>query len=46
MLAGGNGITVNALATDVVVLRGLDIFGVNPPTNGVRIIQAGAVHIE
>jgi hypothetical protein len=46
VLAGGNGIVVNALSTDVVVLRGLDIFGVNPPTHGVRIIAAGAVHIE
>jgi hypothetical protein len=46
VLAGGNGIVVNAAATDVVVLRGLDIFGVNPPTHGVRIIAGGAVHIE
>jgi hypothetical protein len=46
VLAGGNGIVVNAGATDVVVLRGLDIFGVNPPTHGVRIIAGGAVHIE
>jgi hypothetical protein len=45
-LAGGNGIVVNAAATDVVVLRGLDIFGVNPPTNGVRFIAGGALHIE
>jgi hypothetical protein len=46
VLAGGNGIVVNALSTDVVVLRGLDIFGVNPPSNGVRILVAGAVLIE
>jgi len=46
VLAGGNGIVVNALSTDVVVLRGLDIFGVSPPTHGVRIIAGGAVHIE
>jgi len=46
VLAGGNGIVVNALSTDVVVLRGLDIFGVNPPTNGVRVLVAAAVHIE
>ena len=45
-LAGGNGITVNALSTDVVVIRGLDIFGVNPPSNGVRFIAGGALHIE
>ncbi|MEA3002033.1 MAG: hypothetical protein QOH81_821 [Sphingomonadales bacterium] len=45
-LAGGNGIVVNALSTDVVVIRGLDIFGVNPPTNGIRVISAAAVHVE
>src|ERR1700710_1591569 len=44
-LAGGNGIVVNALSTDVVVLRGLDIFGVNPPSNGVHILAAAAVPI-
>ncbi|HEY0627289.1 MAG TPA: hypothetical protein VGD10_11220 [Allosphingosinicella sp.] len=45
-LAGGNGILVNAAATDVVYLRGLDIFGVSPPANGVRFIAGGALHIE
>jgi len=45
-LAGGNGITVNALSTDTVTIRGLDIFGVSPPSNGVRILVAAAVHIE
>lgn len=30
----------------MVFLRGLDIFGVNPPTNGVRFIAGGALHIE
>ena len=45
-LAAGNGVIVNAGATDVVVLRGLDIYGVNPPTNGVRFIAGGALHIE
>jgi hypothetical protein len=46
VLAGGNGIVVNATASDIVVLRGLDIFGVNPPTHGVRILVAQAVIIE
>jgi hypothetical protein len=46
VLAAGNGITVNALSTDVIVLRGLDIFGVSPPSNGVRILVAAAVQIE
>ncbi|HEU0097904.1 MAG TPA: right-handed parallel beta-helix repeat-containing protein [Allosphingosinicella sp.] len=50
-LAGGNGITVNdALgptpAQSVVVLRGLDIFGVSPPTHGIRILSAAAVLVE
>ncbi|HEX8381211.1 MAG TPA: right-handed parallel beta-helix repeat-containing protein [Allosphingosinicella sp.] len=50
-LAGGNGITVNDGATAtpntaVVVIRGLDIFGVNPPTNGVRFVAGAALHIE
>ncbi|MGA9581308.1 MAG: right-handed parallel beta-helix repeat-containing protein [Allosphingosinicella sp.] len=46
-LAGGNGITVNLpAATDTVFLRGLDIFGVNPPSNGVRFIGQGTLHIE
>jgi hypothetical protein len=46
VLAGGNAIVVNAGASDVVVLRGLDILGVNPPTNGIRFIAGGALHVE
>lgn len=46
-LAGGNGITVNMPATtDVTFLRGLDIFGVNPPSNGIRFLNNGTLHIE
>ena len=50
-LAGGNGITINdslgaAPNTAVVFLRGLDIFGVNPPSNGIRFITGAALHIE
>jgi hypothetical protein len=46
-LAGGNGIVFNMPATtDVGFIRGLDIFGVNPPTNGVRFINNGVLHIE
>jgi len=44
-----NGVTVNAAATDVVILRGLDIDG-SPPTspglNGVRFLAGAALHIE
>lgn len=45
-LAGGNGGGVNAQPTDVDYLRGLDIFGVNPPTNGISFIAGGAFHIK
>jgi hypothetical protein len=50
-LAGGNGITVNdSLSgtpnTAVVVIRGLDIFGVSPPSNGIRFIAGAALHVE
>jgi hypothetical protein len=46
-LAGGNGITVNLpAATDVVYIRGLDIFGVNPPTHGIRFINQGTLIVE
>ena len=51
VLAGGNGITINdslgpTPGQSVVYLRGLDIFGVNPPTNGVRFTNGGGLHIE
>jgi len=47
VLAGGNGIVLNMPATtDVAFLRGLDIFGVSPPTNGVRFVNNGTLHIE
>lgn len=46
VLAAGNGIVVNAGATDVVFLRGLDIFGVNPPIHGVRFLAGAALYIE
>lgn len=45
-LAGGNSVLVNAGPNDVVFIRGLDIFGVNPPKNGVRFIAGGALHID
>jgi hypothetical protein len=44
-----NGVTVNAGASDVVILRGLVIDGA-PPTspglNGIRFIAGGALHVE
>ena len=50
-LAGGNGIVVNdslsgSPNTAVVVIRGLDIFGVSPPTHGIRFVSGAALHVE
>ena len=46
-LAGGNGITVNMPSdTDVAFIRGLDIFGVSPPSNGIRFVNRGTLHVE
>jgi hypothetical protein len=33
-------------STDVTVIRGLDIFGVNPPTHGIRFVNQGSLIIE
>ena len=44
--AGTNGIIINALATDTVILRNLDINGVNTGLIGIRILAAGRVYIE
>jgi hypothetical protein len=40
-----NGIIVNALATDSVVLEGLDIDGAGTGINGVSIIAGGSVYV-
>jgi hypothetical protein len=42
----GNGITVNAGADDIVVLRGLTIDGGNTGLNGVRFISGGSLTVE
>jgi hypothetical protein len=44
--AGVNGITVNALATDVINLRRIQIDGTGTATNGVRILKAKQVSID
>jgi hypothetical protein len=45
-LAGGNGITINAAATDKVYLSGLDVKGVNPPNIGIRVLSAAQVTVK
>jgi len=47
LVSGTNGIIVNAGASDVVVLRGLDFFGVSTPAlNGIRFLSGAALHVE
>ena len=50
VVAGTNGIIVNAAATDYVYLKGLDIEGLGnggvPGLNGIKVLSAGFVHIE
>ncbi|HKB70053.1 MAG TPA: right-handed parallel beta-helix repeat-containing protein [Thermoanaerobaculia bacterium] len=45
-VSGTYGIIINAGAADTVVLRGLDFEGLGTGLAGVKIISAGAVHIE
>jgi hypothetical protein len=46
LVSGTNGIIVNTAATDVVVLRGLDIIGLKTGLNGVTFIGGGTLHLE
>ncbi len=50
LVAGTNGITINAGVNDVVIIRGMQIDGGPLPSSsslaGIRIIQAGAVEIQ
>jgi hypothetical protein len=43
---GVNGIIINAGATDVINLRGLQIDGLGTGANGIRILSAGSVNIS
>jgi hypothetical protein len=46
LISGGNGIVINAAATDVVTLRGLIIDGTNTSSSGISILSAARVNIE
>jgi hypothetical protein len=46
LVAGTDGIVINAPVGAVVVLRGLKIQGIGSGLNGIHILQAGAVFIE
>ena len=46
LVAGTNGITVSAGASDIVVLRGLDIEGVGSGLDGIKFNSGAALHVE
>lgn len=49
LAAGTNGVTVNAGASDVVILRGLVIDGasaVSPGLNGIRFLAGASLHVQ
>ncbi len=46
LVGATNGIVVQAAAADVVVLRGLDLFGVTGALSGVRFVSGKALHVE
>ena len=46
LVSGTNGIVVSAGITDSVTLRGLDIEGLGTGLVGIKVLQAGAVHVE
>jgi hypothetical protein len=46
LVAGTNGIAINAAATDVVILNGLDFEGLGSGLAGINFIQAAALHVQ
>jgi hypothetical protein len=46
LVSGGPGITVNAAATDVVILEGLDFQGLGTGSNGVSIVSSSSVIVR
>ncbi|HEY0511551.1 MAG TPA: hypothetical protein VGH73_06585 [Thermoanaerobaculia bacterium] len=47
LVSGTNAIVISAAATDVVVLRGLDIEGLGTSLDGIKVIGSlGALHVE
>lgn len=46
LVAGTNGIIINAGPTDFVVLRGLDIEGLGTGLNGIRFLAGGSLQVE
>src|ERR1700736_3283892 len=46
LVAGTNGFVVNAAATDIVTVKGLDFDGVGTGISGISILSAATVHVR
>ena len=46
LVSGTNAIVINAQPSDVVVLRNLEIHGVNTGLDAIRVIQVGELYVE
>jgi hypothetical protein len=46
LVSGINGIIVNAAATDVVILKGLELNGLGTGLSGINFLAGGALHVE
>jgi hypothetical protein len=46
LVSGTHAIIISAAPTDVVVIRGLDIEGLGTGLTAIRVLSAGAVHVE
>lgn len=44
--AGSNGVIINAGVADTVILRNISVQGVGTGLDGVKVLQAGSVHLE
>ena len=45
LVSGTNGIVINAAASDVITLKGLDIEGLGTGLNGINFLGGGALHV-
>src|ERR1041385_6942776 len=46
LVSGTNGIVIQALTTDIVTLRNIQINGIGSGINGVRVLQAGRANLD
>ena len=46
LAAGTNGIIINALSTDTVVIKNISIVGFGTGLNGIRVLNVGFLHVE